>query len=76
MNSQNVKCNDKEDYLNSELSLETGKNKFEILPGKAIESFLEQECRMKKMPRALAWGYVYITRLIQLFCGCFIFCLK
>lgn len=53
MNSQNVKCKDKEDYLDYTVNLETGK-KIRSSARKSHGVFLEQECRMIEMPGALA----------------------
>lgn len=38
MNSQNVKCKDKEDYLEYTMHQQTGKKKSEIVPETAMES--------------------------------------
>lgn len=47
MNSQDIKCKDKVDYLDCITNLETGGKKTEIVPGKSHEVFLEEECGIK-----------------------------
>lgn len=69
---------DEVDHLESLTNLETGGKKLSSAR-KSDGVFLEQERSKKEMPetpRVLAGSYVYITRLPELFSGCFLFCLK
>lgn len=47
MNSQDIKCKDKADYLDSITNLETGGKKTEIVPRKSHGVFLEEKYRIK-----------------------------